>query len=229
MYDKNLDGLVPDSAYWDKGTADSRGESIYIWKAYWNDGRVDSLYEANLRNGEWKYQTTVNTTDIKVNHEGNIWIIESKTMDGKVDKETIYFDGDSLAITNNDGTNIYVMKKDTLFRPRPRENFIITMDEKDTNTCYEKRNYEGTWMTLNRYETAFKNGQVLLTKTIIEDGLDSKTVTFFLNQRKSSTTSIHRNTRPKFHLQNCKHFDLLGRPAKGKYTVNFLKWSSTKK
>ena len=144
-------------------------------------------------------------------------------MGGKVDKATIYYDGDSLAITNNDGTNIYVMKKDTLFRPRPRENFIITMDEKDTNTCYEKRNYEGTWMTLNRYETAFKNGQVLLTKTIIEDGLDSKTVTFFLNQRKSSTTSIHRNTRPKFHLQNRKHFDLLGRPAKGKYTVNFLK------
>ena len=32
MFDENYEGLVPDSAYWDKGTANTRGKSIYIWR-----------------------------------------------------------------------------------------------------------------------------------------------------------------------------------------------------
>ena len=225
MFDENYDGLVPDSAYWDKGTAESRGKSIYIWKAYWNNEKLDSIYEANLRNGEWTYQTTVIPPNIiQVTHEGNVWTIGG-TIENMKSPSTTYFDGDSIATTlyEEDGeyTFIYIMKNDTIFRVD--ENDIIVMDEKDTNTCYQKDgrdNYQTTWY---RYETAVINGKPTITKTYIEDGLDHKTVTYFFHERKNGKTSIHNLHRPKLHIEKRRKFDLMGRPAKGKYTVQFLK------
>lgn len=226
MFDKNYDGIVPDSAYWDKGTAENRGKSIYIWKAYWNNEKIDSIYEANLRNGEWTYKTTkVPYDSIKVIHEGNVWTLEGTTIDGGITSETIYFNGDSIATTSNDEegehTFIYVMKNDTIFRRDQNE--IIVMDEKDTNICYEKDsrdNYQTIW---HRYETAVINGKPTITKTYIEDGLDHKTVTYFFHERKTGKTSIHTTQRPKMHIEKSRKFDLMGRPAKGKYTVHFFK------
>jgi hypothetical protein len=180
------DGLFIDSAYWDKGTANNRGNSIYIYKAYWTDTHLDSTYEANLRDGEWTYQTTINTTETKFIREGNISTLIS-TKDGISDTTIIYFDGDSLASTYTDEgrkyTSIYVLKNDTIFRPN--QNQIIVMDENDSNTCYQKDiYYDGEWVAWNRYEVGIKNGMLTMTRTYIEDGLDHKTVTFFMHRRK---------------------------------------------
>lgn len=178
-------GLYVDSAYWDKGTANNRGNSIYIYKTYWTGTHLDSTYEANLRDGEWTYQTTINTTETKVFNEGNISTIIS-TKDGISDTVTTYFDGDSLATTRNEEgtkyTSIYVLKNDTIFRPNQSQ--IIVMDENDKNTCYQKDLYDGEWITWDRYEAGIKNGMIVLTKTYIEDGLDHKTATFFMNRHK---------------------------------------------
>ena len=226
MFDENYEGLVPDSAYWDKGTANTRGKSIYIWKAYWNNEKIDSIYEANLRNGEWTYRTTkVPHDSIKVTHEENIWTISAAIDSMGTSPTTIYFDGDSIATTNTDEegeyTFIYVMKNDTIFRRDQTE--IIVMDEKDTNTCYQKDdrdNYQTIWY---RYESAFINGRPTLSKTYIEEGLDHKTVTYFFHEQKKGISSIHNIIRPKLHIEKRRHFDLMGRPAKGKFTVQFLK------
>jgi len=179
------DGLYIDSAYWDKGSANSRGNSIYIYKAYWTGTHLDSTYEANLRNGEWTYQTTINTTETKFIREGNISTLIS-TKDGISDTTITYFDGDSLASTYTDEgskyTSIYVLKNDTIFRPD--QNQITVMDENDNNTCYQKGFYDGEWVIWNRYEAGIKNGILTLTKTIIDEGIDGKTVTFFIHRRK---------------------------------------------
>lgn len=183
-YDKDYHGLLIDSLYMDKGNASNRGKSIYIHKAYWNGNRIDSTYEANLRNGEWTYQTTVRTQDPKVVHEGNVWTITS-TAGGKNDTMTIYFDGDSLATIspyeNGIDTITYVMKKDTIFRMDQNE--IIVMDENDKNTCYRREHRDDIWYTWDRYETGIKDGMILLTKTYIEDGLDHKVGTYFMFYR----------------------------------------------
>ena len=183
-YDKDYHGLVTDSLYMDKGSASSRGKSIYIYKNYWTGTHLDSTYEANLRNGEWTYQTTVITQEPKVVHEGNIWTITATN--GVVsDTMTIYFDGDSLATIssyeNGKDTIIYVMKKDTLFRMDQYE--IIVMDENDKNTCYRREHRDGIWYTWNRYETGVKDGMIILTDTHTEDGEDRKTGTYFMFYR----------------------------------------------
>ena len=77
--------------------------SIYIWKAYLEQQKIDSIYEANLRNEEWTYKTTkVPYDSIKVTHEGNVWTLEGTTTDDGISSETVYFDGDSIATTSND-------------------------------------------------------------------------------------------------------------------------------
>ena len=183
-YDKDYHGLLIDSLYMDKGNASNRGKSIYIHKAYWNGNRIDSTYEANLRNGEWTYQTTVNTKETRAIRDGNITTFIS-TDNGISDTVTIYFDGDSLATTSRDEggeyTSIYVLRNDTIFRPTQDD--IIVKDENDINTCYMKENRNGEWITWDRYETGIKDGMILLTKTYIEDGLDHKVGTYFMFYR----------------------------------------------
>ena len=112
------------------------------------------------------------------------------------------------------------MKNDTIFRVDEKD--IIVMDEKDTSTCCKKDdrdNYQTTWY---RYGTGFIDGIPTLTKTYIEDGLDNKTVTYFFHEKKNGQTSIHNSRRPSLYSKNHKHFDLMGRPAKGKHTIDLL-------
>lgn len=183
-YGGDYSGLVVDSMYWDKGTANNRGESIYIYKAYWTGTHLDSTYEANLREGKWAYQTTINTKVPKLIQDGNITTF-ILTDNGVSDTTTFYFDGDSLAITSMDDgkpyTSIYVLRNDTIFRPTQDD--IIVKDENDINTCYMRENYNGEWRTWDRYETGVKDGMIVLTKTYMEDGLDHNTGTYFMFRR----------------------------------------------
>lgn len=183
FYD-DFGGLVIDSMYWDKGDANNRGKSIYTYKAYWTGTHLDSTYESNLRDGEWAYQTTVNTKETRAIRNGNVSTLIS-TDDGISDTITVYFDGDSLAMTargaDGEYTSIHVLRNDTIFRPT--QDKIFVKDESDSNTCYMKENYEGEWRTWDRYETGVKNGMIFMTKTYIEDGLDHKTGTYFMFRR----------------------------------------------
>ena len=128
--------------------------------------------------------------------------------------DIVYFDGDSLAVTTNDEDgeyiNIYVLKNDTLFRLS--ENQIVVMDETDTNTCYQKKYYDGTWTTWERFEISVQDGKFIVSKTYIEEGLDNKVMIYYMVPRNSeSTSSIRQKIRPAIIPEKAKYFDLLGR------------------
>ena len=220
-YDKDYDGFVLDSMYVDKGTAENRGEHIYIMKNYYKDGLLDSVHEGDYREGKWEYRDTKYNGNINVTHEGNVWTIEG-TMNEQEIKEIVYFDGDSLATTTTDEdgeyTSIYVLKNDTIFRSS--EDQIIVMDETDTNTCYQKDYYEGTWTAWDRFEISVQEEKIIVSKTYMAEGLDQKVMIYYMVPRNGvSTTSIHRKIRPAIILEKSKQFDLLGRPAKGEHII----------
>lgn len=227
MYDKDFDGLVFDSMYVDKGTANNRGERIYTWKGYYKDGALDSIYEGDYRNGEWQYRGTKNTSTVKVTHEGNVWTLTGETIGGDT-LTKYYFDGDSLTIITFDEedeyTDIYVLRNDTLFRPSDDE--IIVMDEKDTNTCYVKNKYDNYAVIWYRYELSSQNDKVVLSKTYIEEELDNKLMIYFFTPRNTSTTPILRKKHPAYIPEKAKHFDLLGRPANKKYIISVPRGTS---
>lgn len=221
MYDKDYDGFVLDSMYVDKGTADNRGERIYIMKNFYKDGLLDSVHEGDYREGKWEYRDTKHNGNINVTHEGNVWTIEG-TANGQEIKEIVYFDGDSLAATTTDEdgeyTSIYVLKNDTLFRSS--EDQIIVMDETDTNTCYQKEYYEGTWTAWDRFETSVQDGMIIVSKTYMEEGLDHKVMTYYMVPRNGgSPSTIHRKFHPAIIPEKSKKFDLLGRPAKSEHII----------
>lgn len=221
MYDKDYDGFVLDSMYVDKGTADNRGERIYIMKNFYKDGLLDSVHEGDYREGKWEYRDTKHNGNINVTHEGNVWTIEG-TANGQEIKEIVYFDGDSLAATTTDEdgeyTSIYVLKNDTLFRSS--EDQIIVMDETDTNTCYQKEYYEGTWTAWDRFETSVQDGMIIVSKTYMEEGLDHKVMIYYMVPRNGgSPSTIHRKFHPAIIPEKSKKFDLLGRPAKSEHII----------
>lgn len=225
-YDQTFDGLILDSMYVDKGNANTRGNRLYIWKAYYKDGFIDSTYEGDYRDGTWDYRETKIAATYQVEHQENTWIFEGTTTDGLKDTMTIYFDGDSIATTSTDEggtyTNIYVMKKDTLFRVSESE--IIVLDEKDTNTCYVKNSRDDYNTIWYRYESSVQGKYVVLSITYIEEGLDRKVMTYYMLPRKGgSITAIPRKVRPAVNYKKGRPFDLLGRPAQGKYTVEFFR------
>lgn len=216
MYDKDYDGLVLDSMYVDKGTANNRGELIYTWKGYYKDGILNSVHEGEYHDGKWEYRDTKINSNINIIHEGNVWTIAG-TLDNYEIMDIVYFDGDSLAVTTNDEDgeyiNIYVLKNDTLFRLS--ENQIIVMDETDTNTCYQKKYYDGTWTTWERFEISVQDGKLIVSKTYIEEGLDNKVMIYYMVPRNSeSTSSIRQKIRPAIIPEKAKYFDLLGRTVR---------------
>lgn len=213
MYDKDHGGLVLDSMYVDKGTANNRGELIYTWKGYYKDGILNSVHEGEYYEGKWEYRDTKINSNINIIHEGNVWTIAG-TLDNYEIMDIVYFDGDSLAVTTNDEDgeyiNIYVLKNDTLFRLS--ENQIVVMDETDTNTCYQKKYYDGTWTTWERFEISVQDGKFIVSKTYIEEGLDNKVMIYYMVPRNSeSTSSIRQKIRPAIIPEKAKYFDLLGR------------------
>ncbi|MBO7413581.1 MAG: hypothetical protein J6U20_07970 [Fibrobacter sp.] len=221
MHDKDYSDFVLDSMYVDKGTANNRGERIYTWKGYYKDGILDSVHEGDYRDGEWEYRDKKYSVNINITHEGNVWTIIGTSGEEEI-KDIIYFDGDSLAVTTTDEdgeyTSIYVLKNDTIFRSS--EDQIIVMDETDTNTCYQKEYYDGTWTTWDRFETSNQDGRITVSKTYIEEGLDNKVMIYYMVPRNGvSTTSIHSKIRPAIIPEKVKKFDLLGRPAKGEHII----------
>lgn len=221
LHDKEYGGLVLDSMYVDKGTANNRGERIYTWKGYYKDGILDSVHEGEYRDGKWEYRDTKYSLNINITHEGNVWTIIGTSGEEEI-KDVIYFDGDSLAVTTTDEddeyTSIYVMKNDTLFMPS--EDQAIVMDETDTNTCYQKEYYDGTWTTWHRIETSVQDGKLIVSKTYIEEGLDNKVMIYYMVPRNSeSTSSIRQKNRPAIIPEKAKYFDLLGRPAKSEHII----------
>ena len=118
---------------------------------------------------------------------------------------------------------ISYLRHDTLYREvwelpestlQKEQSSFINPDPNDENTCITT-SYDSPSNTTQQIITNTENGFV-----ISASNTDEKIFYVFTN---SSPTSIHQKLRPALNYKNAKHFDLLGRPVQGKYTVEFLK------
>lgn len=104
--------------------------------------------------------------------------------------------------------------------------YLIIHDPDNKNQCIEKNysiNDDGTKSVKDEIQRIFTieetaNGFMITTKTP-----NSSTPTKSFYVYNENTTSIKRKIRQAIIPEKAKHFDLLGRPAQGKYTMDFLK------
>ena len=212
IYSEDYEGLRTDSMYVDKGS------SIYISKDYWTGNHLDSVieYGKSSDSEKWENRVTLMNRTATVTQEGDL---KKYTIldDGEIDSEYfIFLDKDSLYYKEGIEDDTIYIKNDTLHRDHGEE--IIVKDADNENKCYNKDRDNNVWMTYE-YET---RGDTLIQKRTHQDG-GKVLITFMVPVDSNSTTTIQRKVRPAIIPEKAKHFDLLGRPTQGKYTVDFLK------
>ena len=209
-----------------------------ITKYYWTVDQYDSAitYRKKHNSDEWEI-TVYRPSDSSDSHleitlEGNIvrYFYTGKSIstenliyDGKdsVNHVTKYIDSETGEVRSI-YEDISILRNDTIYKSanNGKLNYITFLDSADENKCY--------MMTGDNYEDIeaiyeFKmRGDTLIEIETMPGGYQSTFMAFYIPDDKT-TSIITRKTRPTFKRQKAKPFDLLGRPAKGKYTVKVLK------
>ena len=126
-----------------------------------------------------------------------------------------------------DKIKINFLKNDTLKKIEAAKNISITTpDANNENICnvtvYEYPKNDSTFQNL---ENIIDEYQDTITNT--ENGFivsfSNNDAKWFYVLANEPTTSIRRKVHPAIIPEKSKKFDLLGRPAKGRYTVEFLR------
>jgi len=213
-------------------------EEFDITKYYWTVDQFDSAitYKKKHNSDEWEItvQRASDSADSNLDftQEGNLFrfFYTGKTMNTE---ELIYQEKDSVnrvtnyidAKTGNaDFTyeTISVIRNDTIYKSTDngQHHYITYLDSTNENKCYMMtgENYQDIEAI---YEFEMR-GDTLVEIETIPGGYQSTYMVFFVPINKSSSI-ISRRSRPTIKRQDAKPFDLLGRPAKGKYTVKLMK------
>lgn len=109
---------------------------------------------------------------------------------------------------------------------RGYDGYLIIHDPDNKNQCIEKMyqfddddTMEVEDSILSIYTIDETDNGFVTTRKMVNDSTIYK-VFYVYND---TTTLNLRKVRPAINYKNARHFDLLGRPAQGKYTVEFLK------
>ena len=208
-------------------------------KYYWTGDKFDSAVTYRKKHGSDDWEITVQKKDEiyghrEVTRDGNLTKILTTGGNPNVE-ELIYQEKDSINHVTKyvdpetgEVTNIYVatsvLRNDTIHKSENNgdDMYIIVRDSADENKCYVKRNIGSGFNDIDAiYEFEMK-GDTLVDAETRPGGYQSTFMIFFVPINGSSSAIIRKN-RPNYERPKSRKFDLLGRPAKGKYTVQFLK------
>lgn len=213
-----------DSSYME--ISDTYSNYSIATKYYYTGNNLDSIVQCTNENCstihyktiEEKTESTIKTTTYFDNHiaQEEIFFIGKDSsiayVHSPVTSHELEIDYTKISYLHND--TLYMEKRDqpeeTL---RKSESYFVTPDPNDENTCIQT-SYDPTVKTIQKVITNTEKGFVME-----ENGNKM----FYILVNPNSTTTIQRKVRPAVNYKNAKHFDLLGRPAQGKYTVEFLK------
>ena len=230
-----FNGIAIDSIY------HHYSDTTHLWeydnqKYHWTGEHLDSItyYTKWNFSGEWQITVAQDLDSIHtdITQEGNFTHIIITNAFPSTD-ELVYVEKDSVnrvltfLDSNYDNTpqeTAYVLRKDTIFIKEISKgnSSIIVRDSTNENKCYEKAGKSNDYSDIQMiYEYETRGDTLIETQTRLGD--DPSTYKTFLVPVNKLSPIITRRNRPTIKLQKAKPFDLLGRPAKGKYTVKVLK------
>ena len=233
IYDEEYDGLVPDSII---GIFSPQNEfDTSYTKNYWNGHKIDSIVtKMRFKDPlEWKTEVTIPNKEVSTEQRTSFRFISISGYQNTHNEYLIYRDSekDSIYYTKDffpergqsQRTEVTaVIRNDTLFihefnvHYNVKHDYFVVNNADDNNKCYY-------YMDSQHYTYEYKTkGDTLIEKMNYTANVSNTTFYVPVYTNEHTTGIIHKD-KPVFIRPSSKPFDLLGRPAKGKYTVNFLK------
>ncbi len=191
-------------------------------KYHYTGNNLDSIVRCIEDDCSTIYQKTaqqITDTSVKITTYYNNQIIQEETYFIGKDSSLAYVY--SPAISDEPKISymrILYLRNDTLYREvwelpentlQREQSSFITPDPNDENTCIIT-SYDSPSNTTQQIITNTENGFVVSNK-------NSEEKMFYILVNSQHTTLIHHKIHPTFHTENCKHFDILGRPNHSKH------------
>ena len=219
----NYTGLIIDSTSSDNTLEKFTfsNDHTYLWTSY---ARLSPNSEFK------KYEPQQMSYKAEISQEGDFKIYDRGPLVYRVfhTEDSIYVE--KLSNEHSDTTIIiWHIRNDTLYE-KTSSTLIVTYDPGFENRCFETRTNNSSYEVLYEYET---KGDTLieyygaLLGNVGYPSANSKatdsiwTKTFYVPFNTEQPLGIFRTPRPTNISKKGRHFDLLGRPARGKYTVMF--------
>ena len=217
----NYTGLVIDStsSEYTQEKYTFSNDHTYLW----------TWYTRMSPDGEFKkYEHQQMSYKAEISQEGDFKIYDRGPLVYRVfhTEDSIYVE--KLSNERSDTTIIiWYIRNDTLYK---NSSLIVTYDPEFENRCFETRTNNSSYEVLYEYET---RGDTLieyygaLLENVGFPSANSKTSdsvwtkTFYVPFNIEQPLEIFQTPRPTNISKKGRHFDLLGRPARGKYTVKF--------
>lgn len=219
IYDKSYEGYVPDSIYDDQGFG-----RINIIKYHRTGTHLDSTMEYFIDSDTTTQELIIYNDTTIIEYDGFLKTI-SIYKDGKLfrkkrvifKEDYLFYDSDFLY------GGEYQIRRDTLFNLE-YENYIIVRDPEDENKCYTPFMLDSTSIIFWTYEHEIRGDTLILTQSSPLSDLDGviyKAFYIYVRPEEETTRIAPKKIYPLADWRKFKQFDLLGRPARGKYTVKF--------
>ena len=239
IYDKSYEGYVPDSIYYEEKVADiGLLDQIRITKYYRTGRHLDStmeyfikpdttIQELTIYNDTTIIETSRYVKTISIYKDGNLFKkIEVLLKNDHFSYEEItfetFYEGDSSYTTSYlSDIGKYEIRRDTLF-DLDAKSAIIVRDPEDENKCYTPFTLDSSSIIFWTYEHEIRGDTLILTQSSPLSDLDGviyKAFYIYVRPEEETTRIAPKKIYPLADWRKFKQFDLLGRPARGKYTV----------
>ena len=216
IYDKNYEGYVPDSIYDEQGLG-----KIYIIKYHRTGNHLDSTMEYFINPDTTTQELTIYNDTTIIEDDGFLKTISIYKDEKLFRKKRVIFKEDYLFYDSDFlDAREYEIRHDTLFDLKYEYN-IIVRDPEDEDRCIDPYQPDSTYPFMSKYEYEIRGDTLIQTWTSMVFPAIEKSFYVYVGAEEEPVRIAPKKIYPLADWRKFKQFDLLGRPARGKYTVKF--------
>lgn len=222
IYDKSYEGYVPDSIYYEEKGADiGLLDQIRITKYYRTGRHLDSTMEYFIKPDTTIQELTIYNDTTIIEDDGFLKTISIYKDEKLFRKKRVIFKEDYLFYDSDFlDAREYEIRHDTLFDLKYEYN-ILVRDPEDEGRCIDPYQPDSTYPFMSKYEYEIRGDTLIQTWTSMVFPAIEKSFYIYVRPEEETTRIAPKKIYPLTDWRKFKQFDLLGRPAKGKYTVKF--------
>ncbi len=234
IYDKSYEGYVPDSIYYEEKGADiGLLDQIRITKYYRTGRHLDSTMEYFIKPNTTIQELTIYNDTTIIENDGNMMHISIykdghlfKKRDVFLNEKENKFQFSEMTYSSDNGSVVSDkgscgILRDTLYSKSScvYAFSILVRDPEDEGRCIDPYQPDSTYPFMSKYEYEIRGDTLIQTWTSMVFPAIEKSFYVYVGAEEEPVRIAPKKIYPLADWRKFKQFDLLGRPARGKYTV----------